>query len=280
MRRSVDTALSPSEGRMLSQSTARRARLKAAAATALIVVVSGCGLDEVKVPDLIGPSELALSIRLTAVPDILTADGLSTSVIQATVRNENGQALSGREIFFAVADESGHFADIGTLEDSQGIVRSAGTGVIVRSGSNGVAQAIYRTPARTDATANQSVLVTARPVGDDFNGQVYRSVRIELRSAEPRLFPQVPGNASPHCFFIVEHPDGFKTGVAILFQDTSSDDDGTIVRYEWFFGDGTNTVYAPDTAHVFKFSGTYTVTHIVTDDDGAQEACTATIPIS
>jgi PKD domain len=264
---------------MPTESTSRASRVKAAGVLA-VLVLSGCGLDEVTVPDFTGPAELAISIRLTAVPDILPADGLSTSVVQATVRNENGQPLSGREIFFAVSDESGRFADIGTLEDSQGIVRPAGTGVIVRSGSNGVAQAIYRSPARTDATANQSVLIQARPVGDDFNGQIYRTVRVELRSTEPRLFPQNPDNKPPTCNFIVEFPDGAKPNVAILFQDTSSDvAPGTIVRYEWFFGDGTKVVYAPDTAHVFKQSGTYTVTHIVTDDDGAQDACSADIPI-
>jgi len=244
-----------------------------------VLLLHGCGLNEVEIPDLIGPAELGLSIRLTATPDILTADGWSSSAIRAEVRNENGQPFAGREIFFAVADESGNFADIGTLQDSSGIVRGAGTGVIVRTGTDGVAQAIYRAPPRTDATANQSVVVGARPVGDDFGGQVYRSVRIELRSAEPRLFPQNPDNTLPNCFFIVEFPDGAKPNVAILFQTTSSDPDGTIVRYEWYFGDGTPVVYAPDTAHVFKQPGAYTVTHVVTDDDGGQQACMTAAPI-
>ena len=264
---------------MRTDSTPRRTRANGARAMTLILVLSGCGLDEVTVPDFVGPAELAVAIRLQAVPDILPADGFSTSLIQATVRNENGELLAGREIFFAVADESGNFADIGTLEDSQGIVRPAGTGVISRTGTNGVAQVIYRSPARTDATANQSVTVRARPVGDDFNGQFYRSVRIELRSAEPRLFPQVPGNDPPECHFIVEFPDGAKANVAILFQSTSFDSDGTIVRYEWFFGDGTPVVYAPDTAHVFKQPGAYNILHVVTDDDGGQQACGPTSPI-
>jgi len=244
-----------------------------------MLLLSGCGLDKVTIPDFDGPAELSIAIRLQAVPDILPADGLSTSVVQATVRNENGAVLGGREIFFSVADESGRFADIGTLEDSQGIVRPAGTGVIVRTGTNGIAQAIYRSPARTDATANQSVTVRARPVGDDFNGQIYRSVRIELRSAEPRLFPQNPDNGLPKCNFIVEFPDGAKPNVAILFQSTSSDPDGTIVRYEWFFGDGTPAVYFPDTAHVFRQPGAYTVIHVVTDDDGGQTSCQTASPI-
>src|SRR5439155_722216 len=133
-----------------------------------------------------------------------------------------------------------------------------------------------------------SELITARPVGTDANGAVYRSVRLELRSAEPRLFPQVPTcgtlgapppplcNVPPHCAFVVELGSG-RVGSTILFQSTDFDPDGTIVRYEWFFGDGTPVDYHPDTVHIFRFAGSYVVTHKVTDDDGAQDACSATV---
>ena len=51
----------------------------------------------------------------------------------------------------------------------------------------GVARVTYQVPPRTDATADQTVLIAARPIGDDASSAVYRTVRIELRSAEPRL---------------------------------------------------------------------------------------------
>ena len=96
--------------------------------------------------------------------------------------------------------------------------------------------------------------------------------QVELRSAEPRLFPQVPScdapaapeppfcNNPPSGTFIIETPDGARAGVSILFQATCADVDGTVVRYEWFFGDGTAPDYHVDTNHVFRFPGTYTVT--------------------
>jgi hypothetical protein len=135
------------------------------------------------------------------------------------------------------------------------------------------------------------VSVLARPVGTDANAAVYRSVKIELKSAEPRLFPQAPTtNGAPVCNFVVESttPNAGCTGsgstavctvranTTVLFQSTSSDPDGTIVRYEWFFGDGTIVNYAPDTPHVFK-AGDYTVTHRVTDNFGIQSACSTTL---
>ena len=244
----------------------RHTLLKRAAAGALLLL-GACSLDEKQVPQLSGPAELGLSLKLTATPDVITADGNSSSLIRATVYNNNGQLVQGREIFFATSDEAGHFASIGTLSTDR-----------ETTNSQGIAQVIYTSPPRTDATANQSVLVNARPVGDDFNAAVYRYVRIELRSAEPRLFPQVPGNISPVCSFVIEAPSGFRTRVSILFQSTASDSDGTIVRYQWFFGDGVQDTH-PDENHVYLSPGDYTVTHVVTDDDGAQAACAASFVI-
>ncbi len=155
--------------------------LRAAAVVGLAVGLAGCGLDDAKVPELSGPAELGLSFFLDARPDVVTANGYSTVSLQATLRNQNGQP-AGR-CSSAIADATGTFADIGRLNSTTAV-----------TGSNGVAQVIYTSPPRTDQTAHGSVLVTARPIGGDANGQVYRTVRIELRSAEPRLFPPNPAN--------------------------------------------------------------------------------------
>jgi hypothetical protein len=247
------------------------------AALLCLVLAAGCGLDKVEIPAIDGPSELAEAIRLTISPDIITADGFSTALVQAEFRDQDNRPLANRDIFFAVTDESGHFANIGTLFDLAGNELGA-TDAILRTNGQGIAQLIYRAPPRTDATANQTILVSARPVGTDANAAMYRTVRLELRSAEPRLFPQVPGNAPPVCSFIVEMGTG-RVGSTILFQSTGFDADGTIVRYEWFFGDGTPVVYFPDVAHIYRFPGTYQVTQVCTDDDGAQGAFTATVTV-
>lgn len=257
-----------------------RSRARVAVGLSFLLALNGCGLDEVEVPDLDGPSSFGLNLRLTANPDVITADGFSTSVIRATLRDSAGRPVAGRAIFFAIADEDGLFADIGTLSSDR-----------ATTDGSGVAQVVYEAPSRTDATAHQSVLIAARPIGDDFGGQIYRTVRIELRSAEPRLFPQRPicgvvgapaapaCNAPPVCSFAVQAPSGFRPNVGILFQSTSADPDGTIVRYAWDFGNGRRADN-PDVSTVYFSAGTFTVTHTVTDDDGAQSACAAILAIN
>ena len=253
-------------------------RVAKIAVTLLVGLALGsCGLDKVEVPDYDGPSALGLDIRLTANPDIVVADGFSTSLIQATVRDQNGRLVSGKAIFFSVTDSEGRIADLGTLRSTSG--SGVGTGIQVTTNSAGVAQVSYEAPPRTDATANQTVLIMVRPVGDDFNGQVYRTVRIELRSAEPRLFPQDSTNLLPLCGFVIEPGAGpYHVNQVIGLQSTSSDPDGRIVRYQWYFGDGTSDD-KPDVAKVFHVTGSFVVTHLVTDNLGGQKACQATLPI-
>jgi PKD domain-containing protein len=248
-------------------------------ALALGIVLSGCGLEEVDIPDFSGPSALGTDVRMTASPDILLADGLSTSLIQATIFDQNGRAAAGRDIVFSVAAADGTLTDLGQLR-STGPDTTLGTSLVVRTDGSGVARVVYLAPPRTDLTANFSILIATRPVGTDFNGQIYRTVSIELRSAEPRLFPPNPGNIKPSCGFTVEPSVGpFRVNQTILFQSTSFDPDGVIVRYEWFFGDGTKED-SPDTAKVYRAPGTYVVAHIVTDNNGARsDACTASLTV-
>jgi hypothetical protein len=252
----------------------RRLRPWTAVTLCLVLVNAGCQHD-VEIPGLEGPSETGISLSLSVNRDVLVADGRDFAIVTATVRGPDGRLAANQDVFFAIADESGRFADIAVIVGSNG----PGTGATVRTNSQGVSQIIVEAPARTDATANQTFLVMARLVSNDANGVLYHRVRIELRSAEPRLFPANPTNLDPKCNFITEPNVGpFRTNQVIGFHSTSSDPDGVIIRYEWNFGDGTSGD-APDTAKVYRSPGAYTVTHSVIDDDGARSSCTTLSPL-
>ncbi|MGD2085351.1 MAG: PKD domain-containing protein [Candidatus Aminicenantes bacterium] len=69
------------------------------------------------------------------------------------------------------------------------------------------------------------------------------------------------------------------TDLTADFTDTSTDVDGTIVSWDWDFGDGnTSTVQHP--SHTYVSAGTYTVTLTVTDDDSATDSVSKSVTVS
>jgi len=69
-------------------------------------------------------------------------------------------------------------------------------------------------------------------------------------------------------------------GVPVTFYGSNSSDcDGTIVSYDWDFGDGAaGSGVSP--AHSYSTAGTYTVTLIVIDNDGASHMATTSVDIA
>ena len=290
---------------MRTQSVVRSGRAVAGGVVLLgaLLAFHGCGLNDVDIPELDGPSTFAANLRLTATPDLLVADGESQSVITAIFFDEIGRAVANREIFFTIADEDGVFAAIGHFPTAEG----PGFAVSVRTNGDGIARVVYQAPPRTDATADQTILIAARPIGDDASAAMYRTVRIELRSAEPRLFPPTLGNSLPSCSFVIEIPRGScgtvpspspvpspatpappvgpgngacpaRVNQPVLVQTTSVDSDGVIVRYLWDFGNG-RVSDAPDSITSYSRPGSYTIMHSVTDDDGGFDTCTQTVTV-
>lgn len=78
----------------------------------------------------------------------------------------------------------------------------------------------------------------------------------------------VSPNQSPVASFTVEQPTA---GTPVQFDASATDDvDGTVVRYDWDFGDGHVALDAgPTPTHTYTEPGTYIVTLVVTDNEGA-----------
>ncbi|MGC9308786.1 MAG: PKD domain-containing protein, partial [Thermoplasmatota archaeon] len=75
-------------------------------------------------------------------------------------------------------------------------------------------------------------------------------------------------NVAPTPSFTYE-PDDPKTGKYVTFRDTSTDPDGDVVNATWYFGDGASQQNGDILSHQYDDEGTYEVTLIVTDNDGA-----------
>ena len=88
-----------------------------------------------------------------------------------------------------------------------------------------------------------------------------------------------PANQPPNASF--NHtPNAPVVGETVQFDGrSSSDPDGTIVAYEWSFGDGGSAAGAV-VSHAFAAGQTYPVTLTVRDDDGATDSVTRSITVS
>lgn len=69
------------------------------------------------------------------------------------------------------------------------------------------------------------------------------------------------------------------TGTTCDFTDASSDSDGAVVAWSWNFGD-SNTSTAQHPSHNYGADGTYIVTLMVTDDDGASDVDSQSVTVS
>jgi PKD repeat protein len=68
-------------------------------------------------------------------------------------------------------------------------------------------------------------------------------------------------------------------GLACDFTDASSDPDGSIVAWNWTFGDGGTSV-AQNPSHAYACGGTFEVTLRVTDDRGRSRSTTQSVTVS
>ncbi len=101
------------------------------------------------------------------------------------------------------------------------------------------------------------------------------------RTITVNLTPSAPANQPPTAAFSFSpaHPT---VGQQILFDGgASSDADGSIVSYQWNFGDGQTSGPSGSSAvyHSFAAAGTYTVTLTVVDNDGASDSVTHTVQV-
>ncbi len=92
--------------------------------------------------------------------------------------------------------------------------------------------------------------------------------------------PECPELGPPRCD--AGGPYAADEGESITFDGTgSSDPDGTIVRYDWDFGDGVTAPDAgPTPTHTYASWGDYVVTLTVTDDSGESASCTSPVSIN
>jgi hypothetical protein len=204
--------------------------------TLLIVtfIASGCGLDKQTAPSLTGPSGPALSLRLSASPDILRRDGVSRSTITLTALDAQGGPVNGRRFLVRVSSlpETG-----GTLSVEE-----------VVTGSDGRATFQFIAPEADIDVTDATVLAT--PFSEDFGSTPGSSVRLGI------LGPAFP---SPSFTFTPSSPALLET---VTFSASSTTVDGVAClaacTYRWEFNDEA-TLDGEVVDYAFQNEGFYNV---------------------
>ena len=237
--------------------------------TALLLTValtSACTLQSPDAPLPTGPSEMSLSLTITASPDVIFQDGGSQALITIVARDANSQPVPGLSLLVQTS-VNGTLVDYGSLSAKSLVTDLQGRATVV-----------YTAPPPPPATVTSDAIVkiVVTPVGVNYDSTMSRTVSIRLSRPGIITLPNDPPVAS----FTVS-PDSANAGDVILFDASESDDpDGSIVRYRWNWGDGdTDTTTSAIEQHDYDVSGTYAVTLTVTDNDGATASATRQVSI-
>jgi PKD repeat protein len=230
-----------------------------------LVAVSACTMKKQETPELAGPSEFGTAITVTVTPDVITQDGVSQSVVTATARGPNGEAIPNVPLRAEIRVNNTP-TDFGALS-ARNLV----------TGPDGRATLVYTAPAGPSGLAVDEITVVdigITPVGSNFANSVTRFASVRL---VPRGTIVVPSNLQPAFTFTPSSPDERQ---AVLFDASlsTSPPNNPIVSYTWDFDDGT-TGSGRTVGHAFNAADTYIVTLTVADALGraAQTSQTLTV---
>jgi PKD repeat protein len=227
--------------------------------------VSGCTLKEQNAPPLAGPSELSTSVTLTATPDMLPQDGASQSMITIVARDAANQPIANLALRLDMAVGNMLANDFGRLSTRNPV-----------TGGDGRATVVYTAPPWPPGgySPDTTLQIYAVPVGTNFDNANWHGV--SLRLVEPTIV-YAPG--SPYAQFTYS-PGAPRVGQNVFFDASASyDGDGSIVAYQWVYGDG-DTEGGQTQLHDFPYAGVYYVTLTVTDNEGKKSSTTHPISVS
>jgi len=217
---------------------------------AAALLFTGCTLTKQDAPALAGPSELALSLAVTAVPDLITQDGSSQSMIRVVAKDANGQPIRGLSMRLAMFVDGAN-VDYGALSSKS-----------LSTDNGGQASAIYTAPVPPPPTVSEdkTVAIQVTPIANNNDNTTPRYVSIHLSRAGVIL----PPNPTLSATFFYSPTQPHETE-SVQFDGSAST--GAIVSFDWNFGDGT-TGSGVRPVHTYAVAGNYNVTLKVTDDRG------------
>ena len=231
---------------------------KLLALTAAVALGGACSLDQQSAPNLAGPSELGISLSMSATPDIITQDGRSTTMIEIVARDPASQPVRNLTLRAETAYRPENVAE-STVADFGAL-----SARVVSTNNDGRATLTYQAPSAPSLLARFDNIVTVivTPVGTNYGNSVSRHVAVRLaRPNNPN-----PNDAPVPRFYF--SPTAPRENEDVFFDaSASTDPNGRIVFYAWDFGDG-RTGQGVRATHSYALAGEFKVALSVTDDSG------------
>ena len=244
------------------------------------VALAGCTVHQTEAPGLSGPSDLALSIRVSALPDSISQDGGSQSSIQVTAIGPDGKPKSGLPIRLDMF-VNGVGQDYGTLSARTMVTNPSGVATVVYTAPPSPVGGLFGT---CKGLPGNCVQIIATASGQGFETSSPEAVTIRL--VPPGVI--LPPASTPTALFTFSPSTGANSPVA--FDATSScagqagatggclPSNNVLTGFSWSFGDGQSGSGAT-TSHSFTSAGTYNVTLTVTNDRGLTASTTKQVVV-
>ena len=237
------------------------------------VVLAGCTVHQTEAPALSGPSGLALTIRVSALPDSISQDGGSQSSIQVTAIGPDGNvkaAVPVRMDMFV----NGVGQDYGTLSARTLVTNSSGVANVVYTAPPSPTAGIFGT---CKGLPGNCVEIVATASGLGF--ETANPERVTIRLVPPGVI--LPPAGSPTAAFTFS-PQPAAANVPLLFDASASqigNGASQITSYDWTFGDGT-TGTGKTVTHKYGVPGTYSVILTVTNDRTLASSTTQSVNVA
>ena len=231
-----------------------------------LLAAAACVQDRALPRPFVGPSELALSLQLAAVPDVLPLDGIARSVVSVLALDGRARPVPRLPLTLQIV-ASGELQDFGTLS-----ARS------VVTGPDGRARFSYTAPRVSANPAGQpdpgtAVTIRVTPRAEDHANALARVVAIRL-VPPGRVIPGFevaagfthapsPATAGDPALFSAPFCDASRSGGPSP-PGCVDDPRRLVTRFAWDFGDGGQAA-GQTVSHVFEAPGSYPVRLEVAD---------------
>lgn len=228
------------------------------------------------IPKATGPSELGLSLNVLASPDVLTADGLSTSQITVTARGPNSEPKAGVPLRADIL-VGGAVVDYGSLSAKQS-----------STGADGRATFVYTAPPGGldgNADLRNIVQVAFTPLNGDYANAVERAVNIRLVPLGTIVFPGQPianftwRPTEPYVMDDVTLDAGQSRDCPLNAAAATDCFDSPSLQYEWNMDDRGIILRGRVIKYQFPQAGDYFVKLTVTNSLGNKVSVTKQIDV-